>query len=101
MIRYRSSLLLLALAMLFVSGIPVAAESGDPAVFPWLDADRCTEPDPSSALEMPVLNGEAAIPQSGFILCTCKFCDENPEVICQISPTGYSIRCRDWFGSHC
>lgn len=105
MIRLRSSLLLLAIAALFISGTPISANSvapsAAPAVVPSLDAGRCTDSGPSPAVDMPALNGEAATPRSGFILCTCKFCHENPEVICQISPTGYSIRCKDWFNSHC
>ena len=43
----------------------------------------------------------AAIPPDDFILCSCKLCKENPEVVCQISPSGYSILCADWYRIHC
>jgi hypothetical protein len=38
---------------------------------------------------------------SDFILCTCKTCKARPDVICQISPSGYSILCSDWAATHC
>jgi hypothetical protein len=40
-------------------------------------------------------------PDDDFILCTCKFCRENPDVDCQISPSGYTILCEDWARTHC
>ncbi len=99
MTLHRSSLLLLAIAALLISGTPISAGSGDSAAVAWLDAGRFIES--ASPAADPVLSSEAAIPPSDFILCTCKFCRENPEVICQISPTGYSILCEDYSRTHC
>lgn len=42
-----------------------------------------------------------AFPPQDFILCTCELCKAEPETICQISPTGYSIVCADWYRLHC
>lgn len=37
----------------------------------------------------------------GFILCTCQLCVAHPDVICQVSPSGFSIHCYDWAAQHC
>jgi hypothetical protein len=44
---------------------------------------------------------EAAIPPNDFILCSCKLCAAEPYTVCQISPSGYSILCADWYRLHC
>ena len=66
--RLRTSLFLLAIALLF---------SGAPAGF---------------SLAIP--------PDDDFILCTCRFCNANPDVDCQISPSGYTILCEDYSRLH-
>ena len=40
-------------------------------------------------------------PDDDFILCTCSLCKRSPDTICQISPSGYSILCSDWYATHC
>lgn len=30
---------------------------------------------------------------SGFILCRCAFCAANPDVVCRVSPSGFSTLC--------
>ena len=100
MIRLRTLLLLLAVTGLFVSGAPASAATGDSALpeniaasapMPALDAGQCAAP---------VTLFEASVPPSDFILCSCKFCKENPDVDCQISPSGYSILCADYSRLH-
>jgi hypothetical protein len=43
----------------------------------------------------------AAAPPVDYILCSCTFCKANPDVDCQVSPSGYSILCSDWSRLHC
>jgi hypothetical protein len=52
----------------------------------------------AAALSTPV----AAIPpiDGDFILCSCNFCRTNPNVECQISPSGYTILCSDYSRLH-
>jgi hypothetical protein len=44
---------------------------------------------------------QAAPPGGNYILCSCSLCKRSPDTICQISPTGYSILCSDWYATHC
>jgi hypothetical protein len=108
MIRLRSSLLLLAITGLLLSAAPVAADTAAPglpsqliapAAVPSLDGSQCTAPGQSPA----VGTGEslAPVPASDFILCSCRYCKNHPDVICQISPTGFSILCSDYYSSRC
>lgn len=108
-LRLRLCLLLLAVTALLVTGTPLSAGTADPGlpsgIAPptagsWLDADRCANPDASAAVA-PVAPLERVIVPPDFILCTCKLCQRSPDVICQISPSGYSIRCADWAQTHC
>ena len=100
MIRLRSSLLLLAIAALLLSGMPASAATGDSSL-PWLDAGQCTNPDSTPAIGTPVESIDLAFPPpNDFILCTCKFCNDYPDVTCQISPSGYSILCADYSRLH-
>ena len=41
-----------------------------------------------------------ADPSSGFILCSCQLCSRS-DVICQVSPSGFSIRCADYYAMFC
>ena len=41
-----------------------------------------------------------ADPSTGFILCSCQLCAHS-DVICRISPTGFSIRCADYYAMYC
>ena len=41
-----------------------------------------------------------ADPSSGFVLCSCELCSRS-DVICRISPTGFSIPCADYYATHC
>ena len=106
MIRLRSSLLLLAVAALLLSGAPVFAGTGTadpglpssitaPAASP-LDAGRCPAPAPSLVVGTPAVREVFVPPPSDFILCSCELCKDHPDVVCQISPSGYSIRCTDY-----
>jgi hypothetical protein len=42
-----------------------------------------------------------AAPPVDYILCSCSFCKSNPDVDCQVSPSGYSILCSDWYRLRC
>lgn len=35
-----------------------------------------------------------------FVICSCQLCSQSDE-ICQISPSGYSIACADYYQTHC
>jgi len=35
-----------------------------------------------------------------FVICSCQLCAQS-DVVCRISPTGYSIRCADYYRTHC
>ena len=35
-----------------------------------------------------------------FIICSCKLCSRS-DVVCRISPTGFSIACADYYQTHC
>jgi hypothetical protein len=105
MTRLRSSLFLLAITALLLSGAPVSANppglpSGitAPAASPGLDADLCTNPLAGGA---PDASLAAQIDPPDFILCTCKFCRQYPAVDCQISPLGFTILCEDYVRSRC
>lgn len=96
MIRLRSPLLLLAIAALLLPGA-VLADTG-----PADSLNLCAAPDPSTAVATPVASLDLIIlPPDDFILCTCKRCKEEPYTVCQISPSGYSIVCADWYRTHC
>jgi hypothetical protein len=41
-----------------------------------------------------------ADPSSGFVLCSCQLCSRS-DVICRISPSGFSIPCADYYQMHC
>jgi hypothetical protein len=101
MIRLRTSLLLLAIAALLLAGAPAfAATPGPeqiaaPAAVPGLSANQC------AASNAPTPSFRSIIIPPGYIQCTCKFCKEHQDVVCQISPSGYSILCEDWYQTHC
>ena len=109
MIRLRSSLLLLAITALLLSGTPVFAGIADsglpssiaaPAASPGPDAGRCPAPEPSLVVGTPAVH-EVFVPPSDFILCSCDLCRDQPDAVCQISPSGYSIRCVDYSRLNC
>ena len=109
MVRLRSSLLLLAIAALLLSGAPVFAGTAGsglpasvaaPAAIPGLDAGQCPAPESSLVVGTPAVR-EVFVPPSDFILCSCDLCRETPDVVCQISPSGYSIRCVDYSRLNC
>lgn len=101
----RSSLLLLVLAALLTAGVPATAGTSEPAqpvvVAPQLDALLGAAGCPEIATTEPALLDLAAPPAGDFILCTCKFCKDHPDVDCQISPDGFSILCADWYAWRC
>lgn len=105
MIRFRPSLLLLATLVLLTSGASGLTGSGEAVLrSPSEDALPSALPGASLCAETAATPGASlatAPPGDDFILCTCPFCRENPEVDCQISPDGYSIRCADWYAFHC
>ena len=41
-----------------------------------------------------------ADPSTGFILCSCQLCSRS-DVVCQVSPSGFSIRCADYYAMFC
>jgi hypothetical protein len=36
----------------------------------------------------------------GFLLCSCELCAHS-NVVCRISPTGFSIACSDYYQNNC
>ena len=106
MIRLRLSLLLLALMALLLSGTSAFAGTGDsalpswtaaPATIPALAAGQCPAPKLSLGGSTPV----QPTPMSDFILCSCTYCAHHPDVICRISPTGFSILCSNYSQQNC
>jgi hypothetical protein len=99
-----AALLLCAAPAFAGTGSPAIASGTAPAVAPVLDSGQCTQP---AQTAVPAI----AAPDSGlflstpsdpdFILCSCKFCKNHQDVICRISPTGFSILCSDYYASHC
>ena len=102
MIRLRTSLLLLAAAVLLLTGSPLFAAAGDSEAPPlaWLDAAPCAGATSTPAISTPAPKLDLIIPPNDYIQCSCKFCRENPYVECQISPSGYSILCEDYSRLH-
>ncbi len=99
MLRPRLALAVLALVALLVSGAPYRADNAASpplATAPLLDAGQCPASPAASLAPAP-----DAVPLGGWIRCTCSFCKANPDIDCQISPDGYSIRCKDWYTGHC
>jgi len=54
------------------------------------------------ALALPASKPAAAIiiPPGGYTLCSCELCSRS-DVICQISPSGFSIECADYYAIYC
>ena len=46
------------------------------------------------------LQPAASADPGGFIICSCQLCAHS-DVICRISPTGFSIVCSDYYATHC
>jgi len=36
----------------------------------------------------------------GFVICSCQLCSQS-DVVCRISPSGFSIACADYYATHC
>jgi hypothetical protein len=51
-------------------------------------------------LALPASTPAAVINPGGYILCSCELCSRS-DVICQISPSGYSIACADYYALNC
>lgn len=49
------------------------------------------------AMSLKPVVSEAA---GGYILCSCQLCSQS-DVDCQISPTGYTIACADYYRMRC
>jgi hypothetical protein len=96
MSRLRTSLLLLALVALAVSAAPACAGTAPPAS----PLNLCAAPAASTAIGTPAPSLKI-FPPPDYIQCGCKLCEEKPDVICQISPSGYSIVCSDWYRLNC
>lgn len=94
--RLRMSLLLLAFVALAVSAAPAFAGTA-PVASPL---NLCPAPAVSTAIgtPAPILK---IFPPPGYIQCGCKLCEEKPDIDCQISPSGYSILCSDWYRLNC
>lgn len=103
--RFRLSVPFLTLALLLALAVPTLAEpeAGNPVPAPALQltAPSCEVSSPLPEPATAKLFAAAIQPPIDFILCTCKRCKAEPETICQISPSGYSIRCEDWAETHC
>ncbi|MEA2694990.1 MAG: hypothetical protein QOJ16_4377 [Acidobacteriota bacterium] len=109
MIRLRTSLLLLAVLALLLSGTSVFAGTGDSGLPSWTaapaassgaDAGRCPAPKLSLAASTPArLDLSTLAPD--FILCSCDYCRHHPDAICRISPTGFSIVCSNYSQTNC
>jgi hypothetical protein len=46
------------------------------------------------------LKPAASAAAEDFIICSCKLCSRS-DVVCRISPTGFSIACADYYQTHC
>jgi hypothetical protein len=44
--------------------------------------------------------GMPARPLKADLLCSCQLCAHS-DVICRISPTGFSIQCADYYAMYC
>jgi hypothetical protein len=42
----------------------------------------------------------AAADGGGFVICSCQLCSQS-DVVCRISPSGFSIACADYYKTHC
>lgn len=51
-------------------------------------------------LVIPAARVKAIVPPADYILCSCQLCATS-DVDCQISPSGYSIACSDYYRLHC
>jgi hypothetical protein len=109
MIRLRTSLLLLAVTALLLSGAPVFAGTGDaglpawtavPVTSPGLGAGQCPAPKLSLAASTPARLDLSPL-AADFILCSCDYCRHHPDAICRISPTGFSIVCSNYSQTNC
>ena len=104
---HRKLLFLLAIVAILISGMPISAATGDPAPLvaapaagSTLEPGLCPDPGPAGSTQVP--SPRFMIPPiDDFVLCTCALCVPNPEEYCQISPSGYTIRCKDWAKTHC
>jgi len=101
MSRPRPLLPWLALALLLAAAVPALAAPAVTTPMPALDlaGASCPAATPAAAPALDKLF-KAIIPPD-FILCTCKTCTRHPDVICQVSPSGFSILCSDWAAQHC
>jgi hypothetical protein len=102
MFRPRPLLPLLVLALLVAAAMPALAAAPVTApALPALDLSgaACPAAAPMSSATDKLF--KAIIIPPDFILCTCKTCREYPDVICQVSPSGFSIVCSDWAKTHC
>ncbi len=104
MIRLRTSLLLLALMALLLSGTSAFAGSGAPGLPSWT-ATPATVPGLAAgpAPRLSLADGTPVLPtpMSDFILCSCTYCAHHPNDICRISPTGFSIVCSNYSQTNC
>jgi hypothetical protein len=107
MIRLRTSLLLLAVMALLLSGTSVFAGTGDSGLPSWTATPatspgpgRCPAPKLSLAAGTPA-RLDLSAPPSDFILCSCDYCQHHPNAICRISPTGFSIVCSNYSQTNC
>lgn len=41
-----------------------------------------------------------ADPGAGFVICSCELCSRS-DVICRISPSGFSIECANYYAMYC
>jgi hypothetical protein len=98
MIPQRLSLLLVAIAVLLISGTPVSA-GGGAADVPWSDGGQCIAP-ATPAVDMPALNGEAPIPKTDPLPCSCHYCADHKLQNCTISP-GYTMLCLTYYQANC
>lgn len=61
--------------------------------------------EPATVLVQPEVLPEPQLlalpPDDDYILCSCSFCAANPAVECQVSPSGFSILCSDWYNWRC
>ena len=110
MTRTRSLLFSVAIAALLLSSAPAFAGTGTPGVptatpaaVPALDAGQCTPPaQGTAAIAAPDSGLFLSTPGStDFIICSCSLCKTHPNVVCRISPTGFSILCSDYYASRC
>ena len=96
--------LLLPLAAILITALPAQAAGSPEIVAPAtgvrLDLNRCATPGTPLQTGTPAASLASVISTGGYVICSCQLCSQS-DVICRISPSGFSIPCADYYQTHC